>query len=47
MDWLINTGGFCYKSLVEDLEMSIEIFKSEEEFHGITSQEFMMKNQIH
>ena len=28
MDWLINTGGFCYKSLVEDLEMSIEIFKS-------------------
>ncbi|MEI3235744.1 MAG: hypothetical protein V8S33_15875 [Intestinibacter bartlettii] len=27
MDWLINTGGFCYKSLVEDLEMSIEIFK--------------------
>ena len=28
MDWLIETGGFCYKSLVEDLEMSIEIFKS-------------------
>ena len=28
IDWLINTGGFCYKSLVEDLEMSIEIFKS-------------------
>ncbi|MGL4910928.1 MAG: glycosyltransferase family 2 protein, partial [Romboutsia sp.] len=28
MDWLINTGGFSYKSLVEDLEMSIEIFKS-------------------
>ncbi|HAT4365326.1 TPA: glycosyltransferase [Clostridium perfringens] len=28
VDWLINTGGFCYKSLVEDLEMSIEIFKS-------------------
>lgn len=28
MDWLINTGGFNYKSLVEDLEMSIEIFKS-------------------
>ena len=28
LDWLINKGGFCYKSLVEDLEMSIEIFKS-------------------
>lgn len=28
MDWLMDTGGFCYKSLVEDLEMSIEIFKS-------------------
>ncbi|MGL4819732.1 MAG: glycosyltransferase family 2 protein [Bacilli bacterium] len=27
MDWLLKTGGFCYKSLVEDLEMSIEIFK--------------------
>lgn len=28
IDWLIDNGGFCYKSLVEDLEMSIEIFKS-------------------
>ncbi len=28
IDWLIDNGGFCYKSLVEDLEMSIEILKS-------------------
>lgn len=27
LDWLINSGGFCYKSLTEDLEMEIEIVK--------------------
>ncbi|MGL5633507.1 MAG: glycosyltransferase family 2 protein [Sarcina sp.] len=26
IDWLIKTNGFCYKSLVEDLEMSVKIF---------------------
>lgn len=28
VDWLLNNGGFRYKSLTEDLEMEIEIIKS-------------------
>lgn len=28
LDWLIDNGGFCYKSLTEDLEMEIEIVKA-------------------
>ncbi|WP_415288227.1 glycosyltransferase family 2 protein [Clostridium perfringens] len=28
VDWLLNNGGFRYKSLTEDLEMEIEIVKS-------------------